>query len=123
MNSIVRGKVYTISPDSAFATKNFPQLVRYVLNLAMLSSGHGPLTPITGMDENMDVAIGDQGKRITSAIINHNDTQRRISLQPGREFTECSSQNGNVTKASIRAAGASFGVIVPKDEAVIIECR
>ena len=122
-NRAGKGFVYTILPDADFATANLAGLIRYVLNDALLATGNRPLIEITGTDENMEVASRYSQKGMLASIVNHNDSERDVTLRTDINISECIISNELSTKNQPAVKANKINILVPKNEAVIVACR
>jgi hypothetical protein len=81
-NRFGKGMVVSIFPDAWTAARDFPDLVRDVLDYALSSTGAESLVDIVGANENMDMAVGKIVGGFSVALVNHNVTQVEVILRP-----------------------------------------
>jgi len=83
-NRFGKGIVVSIFPDAWTAARDFPDLVRDVLDLALNSAGAELLVDIVGANENMDMAVGKTAGGFSVALINHNSSKVEVILKPAK---------------------------------------
>ena len=81
-NRFGKGTVVSIFTDAWTAAKEFPDLVRDMVDHSLSSAGKQSSVDIVGANENMDVAINRTANGFSVAIINHNAGRVDITLKP-----------------------------------------
>ncbi len=80
-NKFGKGIVVSVFSDALTAVRQFPELIRDVLDYALLASGAGSVVDIVGANENMDVAVGTSAAGFTVALVNHGSTSTEVILR------------------------------------------
>ncbi len=83
-NKFGKGTVVSVFSDALTAVRQFPELIRDVLDYALLASGAGSVVDIVGANENMDVAVGTSAAGFTVALVNHGSTSTEVILRPAK---------------------------------------
>jgi hypothetical protein len=122
-NKYGKGLAVSVFPDASTVAQNTPDLVRDVIEFAMISSGVEPLVDIVGTNEKTDVAIERTTSGFRVAVINHNDGEIEVTVKPrkiatGRLFKWVDLASGNELKDSnaaralkLKVAGRDFRAI------------
>jgi len=87
VNKYGKGMVVSLFPDAWTAAQSSPDLVRDVIEFAMISAGVTPLVDVVGTNEKTDVAIGKTMSGFSLAVINHNDHEIEVTLKPRKIAT------------------------------------
>ncbi len=82
VNKFGKGTLLTVLPDAMTAAHQMPDLVRDVLELAVVSSGKKSIVDLNGANENTDSAVAMTGTGFRVALINYNDVPTKFSLRP-----------------------------------------
>ncbi len=83
-NKFGKGLVVSVFADASTAVLQFPELIRDVLDYALLATGAGPVVDIVGANENMDLAVGTSAAGFTVALVNHGLTRTEVILRPAK---------------------------------------
>lgn len=81
-NRFGKGLVVSLFPDAETAARDFPDLVRDVIDHALRASGAGSPVDIVGANENMDIAVGKTAGGFNAAIVNHKPNSVEVLLRP-----------------------------------------
>jgi hypothetical protein len=82
VNRFAKGTVVSFFTDAETAAREFPQLVRDVIDFASRAAGAGSLVDIVGANENMDVAVANSADGFSVAIINHSTRAADVIVRP-----------------------------------------
>lgn len=124
-NKVGKGTVFTILPDAGFSAEHFPELVRGVVNNAIEISGKPTLVPIMQAGPASDIALHESRERFSAAIVNYGISTRRISLDPKRAYSECTSQIGisKPQSSSFDRKAHRIEFSIPASEVLILRCE
>lgn len=81
-NRFGKGIVVSIFPDAWTAARDFPDLVRDVIDYALSAAGAESLVDIVGANENTDMAVGKTAGGFSVALVNHSSSQLEVRLRP-----------------------------------------
>ena len=117
INKFGIGTVVTILPDAGSAAKNFPDLTRDILDLALKSAGNDALIDIAGANENVETAIKRAQNGFNLAIANHNSASIALTISPPKKAVcsplfskgaaKLAQQSGGELKFTLPAAAAT----------------
>jgi hypothetical protein len=82
INRYGKGTVATIVLDAKTAAKQFPELIRDVIDAAMATCHETRVVDVLGTNENVDIAITKTDIGFRVAVINHNTKMLEIRLKP-----------------------------------------
>ena len=82
VNKYGKGRAITVLPDAETAVQNMPELVRDVMEYAMLSAGSAPSVDIIGGNERTDAAVEQTRDGFRVAFVNHNPGDLEITFRP-----------------------------------------
>lgn len=82
VNKYGKGTVITILADAPTATQNIPELLRDVMDYAVLSAGSELSVDIVGGSERTDVAVERTGNGFRVVVVNHNPNEAEVILRP-----------------------------------------
>ncbi len=125
-NRFGKGIVFCIFPDAWTAARDFPDLVRDVIDYASSSAGVESLVDVVGANENMDIAVGKTAGGFSVALVNHNSSKAEVLLKPKK------SQAGRVggwvdlaagNKIEIAASDRSVKLTIPGNGFRAVELR
>jgi hypothetical protein len=77
-----KGMVISFFPDAWTAARDFPDLVRDVIDYALSFTGSELPVDVVGANENMDIAIGKTDGGFSVALVNHNPRGVEVTLRP-----------------------------------------
>lgn len=125
LNKFGKGTVFTILPDAPFSAERLPQLARDVLDAALKISEKRSVLEITGIDQNVDIAVHQARMGLYAAIVNHNSSTRRVAIKPAGALPKCSTQIGTGRTVFISTNGKMnrIEVPIPENEVVILRCE
>lgn len=81
-NNYGEGRTYVITQSLTDAVRNFPDLVRDVLDGALGFIGIDRYFDIYGMNDNMDVATGEADGKYSVMVSNYNDKPVEVRITP-----------------------------------------
>ena len=81
-NKFGKGLVVSVFSDASTSVRQFPDLIRDVLDYALTTAGAGSVVDIVGANENMDVAVGRSAAGFTLALVNHGSTTTKVIIRP-----------------------------------------
>jgi len=81
-NRFGKGIVVSLFPDAWTAARDFPDLLRDVVDYALSSTGAESLVDIVGANENMDMAVGKTAGGFSVALVNHSSSKLEVMLRP-----------------------------------------
>lgn len=125
INRFGKGIAAIISADAATAAKNYPELVRDIIDLVMKSVGEGRSVDILGADDNIDAAISTTPNGFRVAIVNHNQAPVNITLKPLNSFSERRAEWIDVGKDKKKPISSDrlLTLVIPGDSFRAIEWR
>lgn len=80
-NRFGKGIVVSFFPDASTAARDFPDLMRDVIDYALSSTGAESPVDILGAHENMDIAVGKTSGGFSVALVNHNSSKVEVILK------------------------------------------
>ena len=83
-NRFGKGMTVSFFTDAGAAARDFPELVRDVIDYALKSAGTALPVDIVGANENIDLAVGKTAEGLSAAIINHNSNNMEVILRPAK---------------------------------------
>jgi hypothetical protein len=81
-NRFGKGLVISFFPDAWAVAREFPDLMRDVIDYALDSAGADSPVDIIGGNENIDVAVGKTASSFSVALVNHNSSKVEVILRP-----------------------------------------
>jgi hypothetical protein len=81
-NRFGKGIVVSFFPDAWTAARDFPNLVRDVVDYALRSAGAESLVDLVGANENVDIAVGKTAGGFSVAIVNHDSSKLDVTVRP-----------------------------------------
>lgn len=126
INRYGKGVAVTISVDAATAAKDFPDLVRDVLDDALKHEGRQRPVDILGADDNIDAAVSAISDGFGVAVVNHNKIPLDLTLKPLDSFAGHSADwidLGKEDKSSIYSGDRPLPLTVPADGFRAIEWK
>ena len=81
-NRFGKGIVLSFFPDAWTAARDIPDLVRDVIDYALISTRAESLVDIVGANENMDIAVGKTAGGFSVALVNHNSSKVEVIIRP-----------------------------------------
>lgn len=86
VNHYGKGTVVVIATDAMTAARFFPNMVRDVLDAALVADGNKRAVDIIGTNENIDDAISETSTGFRVAVVNHDRGPLTITFQPLNKF-------------------------------------
>ncbi|HKO98026.1 MAG TPA: alpha-amylase family protein [Pyrinomonadaceae bacterium] len=87
-NRFGKGTTISFFTDAWTAARDFPELVRDVLDHALKAQGVDSMVDIVGANENIDVAVGKTATGFSVAVVNHNLSDLNVMLRPRRSAAD-----------------------------------
>jgi hypothetical protein len=84
VNRFGKGIVVSIFSDAWTAARDFPDLVRDVIDYALSSTGAMSLVDIVGANENMDIAVSKIKEGFSVAVVNHSVNNVDLMVKPAK---------------------------------------
>ena len=81
-NRFGKGMVVSFFPDAWTAARDFPDLMRDVIDYALNAAGAESLVDIIGANENVDIAVGKTSEGFSVAIVNHDSSKLDVIVKP-----------------------------------------
>lgn len=81
-NRLGKGLVISFFPDAWAAARDFPDLMRDVIDYALGSAGGESPVDIIGGNENIDVAVSKMAGGFSVALVNHNSSKLEVVMRP-----------------------------------------
>lgn len=81
-NRFGKGTTISFFTDAWTAARDFPELVRDVIDYALRARGVDPMVDILGANENIDVAVSKTATGFSVAVVNHDLTDLGVMLRP-----------------------------------------
>ena len=82
VNRFGKGIVVSVFSDAWTTARDFPDLVRDVIDYALSSTGAMSLVDIVGANENMDMAVSKTTGGFSVALVNHNLSKLEVMVRP-----------------------------------------
>ena len=82
VNRFGKGIVVSVFSDAWIAARDFPDLVRDVIDYTLSSTGAMSLVDIVGANENMDIAVSKTTGGFSVALVNHNLSKLEVMVRP-----------------------------------------
>jgi hypothetical protein len=86
-NRFGKGMVVSFLPDAWTAARDFPDLMRDVIDYALSAAGADSLIDIIGANENVDVAVGKTMAGFSVAVVNHDPSKLDVVVKPTKSST------------------------------------
>jgi len=83
-NRFGKGIAVSIFPDAWTAVRDFPDLVRDVVDYALRSIGAESVVDVVGANENMDMAVSKTATGFSVALVNHSPSKIVVTLRPAK---------------------------------------
>lgn len=114
LNKYGKGNVFTILPNALSAAKQFPELVRDVIDYVLSGAGIERDMDLLGTNDGIDAAVGRTAHGVAAAIVNHNQEDREITILPLRGGEDRNFEWVDmVTGKDVAPPGQSLRVRVP----------
>lgn len=84
VNRFAKGTVVSFFTDAETAAREFPQLVRDVIDFASSAAGASSPVDIVGANENMDVAVANTADGFSVAIVNYSERDADVIVRPSK---------------------------------------
>jgi hypothetical protein len=85
-NRFGKGLVISFFPDAWAAARDFPDLMRDVIDYALGSAGADSPVDIIGGNENIDVAVSKTASGFSVALVNHNSSKLEVVMRPTKSL-------------------------------------
>ena len=93
-NRFGKGLVVSFFSDASTAARDFPDLMRDVIDYALKATGAESPVDIVGANENMDIAVGKTALGFNVALVNHNSNKLEVVLKPSKSPDWSSGRHG-----------------------------
>ena len=125
VNRFGKGTVVSFFSDAWTAARDFPDLVRDVIDYALSSTGVMPLVDIVGANENMDMAVGKTTAGFSVSLVNHDISKVEVMVRPTPQAGRVGGWVDLVSGNKIEAASSdgSVRVTIPGSDFRALEFR